>query len=140
MDYWFYMCMIMILPGLVKSLKCFQCDNLKNPACGVDFKAYQYQAETCKDSRHKCGLQRQKPRDNYIGIFRACYPLGSLAGLEDESDGCYELWTKEFNETYTLCLCSKDYCNTAERLWSSNSLTFSAICLYVIVIYCALQQ
>lgn len=65
---------------------------------------------------------------DFIGIIRACYPLGSL-GLEDESDGCHEVWHNQYNTTFLFCLCSEDYCNVAARtLAPSISLSVAALC------------
>jgi len=43
-------------------LRCFECSTRDNPACGVDFKSYQFDAVHCDgmDDMVKCGLQRQR--------------------------------------------------------------------------------
>ncbi|XP_045176957.1 uncharacterized protein LOC123537340 [Mercenaria mercenaria] len=124
---WTLTWIIMLFQGFGECLKCFQCDNFMNPACGVNFKSYQYPPEDCPGSQYKCGLQRQHPKGDYIGIIRACYPLGSL-GLEDESDSCQEVQHELHNTTFLFCLCSEDYCNIASRTSPSS------VILHVIVI------
>ena len=42
-------------------LKCFECDNKINPACGVYFKSYQFMPPSECWGYVKCGLQRQQP-------------------------------------------------------------------------------
>lgn len=47
-----------------EALKCYHCNNLDNPACGVLFKPYQFVAQPCQghSSRDfKCVLQREPP-------------------------------------------------------------------------------
>lgn len=47
------------------ALKCYECDNSGNPACGEYFKAYQFDARECPYP-DKCGLQRQPPEGKSI--------------------------------------------------------------------------
>lgn len=135
---WALTWIIMMLQNVGEGLKCFQCDNTMNPACGINFKAYQYPPELCPGHGYKCGLQRQRPKGDFIGIIRACYPLGSL-GLEDESDGCYELWNSEYNTSFLFCLCSEDYCNFASSS-PTCSLTLIAVVLVISVVALILQR
>ena len=57
------------------SLRCYECDNKNNPACGVYFKSYQFQAPSCGSINVKCGLQRQLP-DAGMEYFRVNLDLG----------------------------------------------------------------
>ncbi|KAL5006768.1 hypothetical protein ScPMuIL_015574 [Solemya velum] len=95
-----------VIGGL--ALKCYECDNSGNPACGEYFKAYQFDARECPYP-DKCGLQRQPPEDNYIGIMRGCYTAGSLPGV-NEGNGCHN-WTDSRGSSFLVCFCDTDYCN-----------------------------
>ncbi|KAK3581485.1 hypothetical protein CHS0354_031818 [Potamilus streckersoni] len=111
---WIILIFIMCFADKGGSLKCYECDNGQNPACGVDFKSYQYEARVCTSSNVKCGLQRQLPlfhksQGTFIGVIRLCYQLGSLRGI-NETNGC-RYWTSPENFTALYCFCSTDYCN-----------------------------
>ena len=55
--------MFFIFPAF--GLKCFNCENHVNPACGVYFKAYQFKADHCPGADFKCALQRQQAKGMY---------------------------------------------------------------------------
>lgn len=118
LDAYLYCISWIVLVNFKKSmqLKCFECDNTDNPACGVFFKSYQFNPTECTGFV-KCGLQRQQPlkeQDNFIGIIRRCYYLGTLPGV-NETDGCRSYAMPPHNLTSQYCFCSEDYCNGAER-------------------------
>ncbi|XP_060595760.1 uncharacterized protein LOC132749864 [Ruditapes philippinarum] len=115
---------IMMLQGLGEGLKCFKCDNLRNSACGVNFKSYQFPPENCPGFEYKCGLQRQSQRGDYIGIIRDCYKIGSLQ-MEDESDKCHQISSEDNSTSFLLCLCSEDFCNIASR---------TSTCSYIMIV------
>ena len=61
-------------------LKCFECDNNINPACGVYFKSYQFMPPSECWGYVKCGLQRQQPlKDDksqpYTGEYFSFYHM-----------------------------------------------------------------
>ncbi|XP_052065491.1 uncharacterized protein LOC127705213 [Mytilus californianus] len=102
----------MSLAVSVAGLKCFNCENHVNPACGVYFKAYQFKADQCPGTDVKCALQRQTDKDGWIGIVRVCYQHGSLPGI-NETNGCKN-WTNDMmGYTAYYCFCDTDYCNSS---------------------------
>ncbi|KAL4225580.1 hypothetical protein ACF0H5_016268 [Mactra antiquata] len=138
MKEWIFVIMIMANCWKGECIKCFQCDNVGNPACGESFKAYQFPAENCPGSRYKCGLQRQKKKGEFVGIIRACYLLGSL-NLPNETDGCQEILFHEHNDTSSFCLCSKDYCNRTFMLTASFALSIISASISAFVVMCSLR-
>ncbi|XP_048728614.1 uncharacterized protein LOC125646408 [Ostrea edulis] len=103
----------------VNALKCFHCNNLDNPACGMYFKPYQFNAQPCngKSENFKCVLQREPPkgREDWVGIIRSCYKIGSLS--MNETNGCHRMRIAGFTTTATLCFCDTDYCNHSSHSW-----------------------
>ncbi|XP_033752835.1 uncharacterized protein LOC117336430 [Pecten maximus] len=104
---------------VVSSIRCYECENGVNPACGKYFKAYQFKAKKCGDGSpyFKCALQRQTEPDGWVGIARVCYEMGTLYGL-NETDGCRE-WTNDIGFTALYCFCSTNFCNKGSNSSSS---------------------
>ncbi|WAR03623.1 hypothetical protein MAR_010181 [Mya arenaria] len=124
----FTTCMMLTFYGIGECLRCFVCDNEFNPACGVDFKPYQYEAQNCRGGASKCVLQRQQRIGDFIAIVRRCHLLGSLANL-NESDGCRHIVTPTNNHTFEVCLCSTDYCNTGVNI-TLHQLLLLCACVF----------
>lgn len=118
---------------LVEALKCYHCNNLDNPACGMYFKPYQFTAQPCSGHSHnsKCVLQREPPkgRGHWEGIIRSCYEMGTL--LTNETNGCHH--TKIAGFTTTLCFCDTDYCNRSSVTWSETTAITLAISLLFVL-------
>ncbi|XP_060082652.1 uncharacterized protein LOC132561950 [Ylistrum balloti] len=111
---------------VVSSIRCYECENGVNPACGKYFKAYQFKAKKCGDGSpyYKCALQRQTESDGYVGIARVCYEMGTLYGL-NETDGCRE-WTNEIGFTALYCFCSTNLCNKGNNPSLDNLLVMTS--------------
>ena len=73
--------------------------------------------------------------DNFIGVLRRCYYLGTLPGI-DETDGCKTYVLPPNNDTFQFCFCSKDYCNVTCTLASTSMLTLcgAAFAIYHILV------
>lgn len=65
--------MISTISVSVAGLKCFNCENHVNPACGVYFKAYQFKADHCPGPDAKCALQRQPDKGSMYKFTKAVY-------------------------------------------------------------------
>nr|XP_022322013.1 uncharacterized protein LOC111123745 [Crassostrea virginica]XP_022322022.1 uncharacterized protein LOC111123745 [Crassostrea virginica]XP_022322030.1 uncharacterized protein LOC111123745 [Crassostrea virginica] len=123
---------------LAEALKCYHCNNLDNPACGVLFKPYQFVAQPCQghSSRDfKCVLQREPPtgKDDWVGIIRSCYEMGSLS--VNETNGCHVMKIAGLTTAAKLCFCDTDYCNHAMVTWSPASGLAVVTSLVVSVLY-----
>ncbi|XP_061178824.1 uncharacterized protein LOC133187432 [Saccostrea echinata] len=119
----------------VVSLKCYHCNNLENPACGMYFKPYQFTAQPCSGEEEdvKCALQRELPKgkEHWVGIIRSCYRIGSLD--VNETNGCHQM--NITGHAAKLCLCDTDYCNHATgTCWPYVSIT-TAISLVILFLY-----
>ncbi|XP_069133840.1 uncharacterized protein [Argopecten irradians] len=118
---------LLVTVTVVSSIRCYECENGVNPACGKYFKAYQFKAQKCGDGSpyYKCALQRQTEADGYVGIARVCYEMGTLYGL-NETDGCRE-WTNEIGFTALYCFCSTNLCNKGSNPSPSVVLTLTGV-------------
>lgn len=126
----FLLWFILITKGF--ALKCFNCENKVNPACGAYFKPYQFKVDPCPGEGAKCALQRQTVSDGWVGIVRICYQPGSLDGLND-TNGCRYWTNNQLGYTAYYCFCDTDYCNTAS-VWSGAYTLITMIAITVFLI------
>lgn len=123
---------VLFITTTVYSLKCFNCENRFNPACGIYFKPYQFKAHPCPGPDYKCALQRQTSKDGWVGIVRICYQLGSLNGI-NETNGCKNWTNVMLGYTAYYCFCDTDYCNSAVTIPQLNIIPISLL-LYVLIV------
>ncbi|XP_052234176.1 uncharacterized protein LOC127846712 [Dreissena polymorpha] len=123
---------VVMLSEWGEGLRCFICENKVNPACGPEFKSYQYKAHHCSAPVAKCGLQRQPKIGEFIGIVRDCYTLGSMPQL-NESDGCHNVVFGHLS--FEICLCSTDYCNAATLTHGREELYLCACSIMTYLVF-----
>ncbi|XP_046553105.1 uncharacterized protein LOC124262646 [Haliotis rubra] len=121
------------------AIKCYKCHNSNSDACGEIFKSYQFSTYKCASENMKCGKQTQPPithngKENWVGVIRTCYPVGSLPGI-NETDGCHD-WTNPYdNFTAEFCFCSTDGCNPATRLHINGNVILLTVALGAVMQY-----
>ncbi|XP_048242325.1 uncharacterized protein LOC124115549 [Haliotis rufescens] len=119
------------------AIKCYKCHNSNSDACGEIFKSYQFSTYDCATENIKCGKQTQPPithngRENWVGVIRTCYPMGSLPGI-NETDGCHYWTNPSDNFTAEYCFCSTDGCNLASRLYNNGNAIVLTVALCAIM-------
>ncbi|CAG5134575.1 unnamed protein product, partial [Candidula unifasciata] len=121
---------------------CFYCDNSVSPACGQEFKAYQFVATVCPDDdkrRPICGKQEQPPdRHGWTGVIRSCYYPGDLPGI-NESSGCHQYFHDQNNFSALYCFCNTSYCNGAPSAFILSYVNVLVVTLstFILSIPCA---